>query len=59
MVGAKIGEKTARLLLSEFGSPQNVLNASRDDLSQVSGVGDVTIAEIKKLKEVFENGEEI
>lgn len=59
MVGAKIGEKTARLLLSEFGSPQNVLNASRDDLSQVNGVGDVTIAEIKKLKEVFENGEEI
>ena len=56
MVAGGIGEKTARLLLSEFGSPQNVLNASRDELLQVTGVGNVTVDEIKKLKRVFENG---
>ncbi len=59
MVAEGIGEKTARVLISEFGSPRNVLNASRDDLLQVSGVGDVTIDEIKKLKNVFENGAEV
>ena len=59
MVAGGIGEKTARLLLSEFGSPQNVLNASREDLLQVSGVGKVTVAEVKKLKEVFENGNDV
>ena len=56
MVAEGIGEKTARLLLDEFGSPQNVLNASSEDLLQVSGVGKVTVAEVKKLKEVFKNG---
>ena len=59
MVAGGIGEKTARLLLNEFGSPQNVLNASPEDLLQVSGVGEVTVDEIKKLKEVFENGNEL
>ena len=58
MVAEGIGEKSARLLLSEFGSPQNVLNASSKDLLQVTGVGKVTVAEIKKLKRVFENGGE-
>ena len=59
MVAGGIGEKTARLLLSEFGSPQNVLNVSRDELLQISGVGEVTVDEIKKLKEVFENGNDL
>lgn len=59
MVADGIGEKTARLLLSEFGSPQNVLNASPDDLLQVSGVGEATVDEVKKLREVFENGNDV
>ena len=59
MIAGGIGEKTARMLLNEFGSPQNVLNASREDLLRLRGVGDVTINEIKKLKEVFENGNDL
>ena len=58
MVAGGIGEKTARVLLSKFGSPQNVLNASCDDLAKINGVGNATINEIKKLKRVFENGGE-
>lgn len=57
MAGAHIGEKTARALINEFDSPKGVLYASRDELLNVKGVGDGTIAEIKKLKEVFENGQ--
>lgn len=56
MSGNDIGEKTAKLLLSEFGSPKNVLNASRDDLIAINGIGDITVSKIKQLKEVFENG---
>ena len=59
MAGNDIGEKTAKLLLSEFGSPQNVLNASRDELLDINGIGDVTVSKIKQLKEVFENGSQI
>ena len=59
MVGSNIGEKTAKLLISEFESPQGVLNASREDLLQINGVGDVTVSEIKTLKEIFENGKKI
>lgn len=59
MVGTRIGEKTAKLLLSEFESPKGVLYASREDLLSIKGVGDTTVAEIKILKEVFENGKEI
>lgn len=57
MVGSSIGEKTARKLINEFESPQNVFNASRNELLKVDGVGDTTIAKIKELKEVFENGQ--
>lgn len=59
MVGSNIGEKTAKLLISEFESPQGVFNASREDLLQVNGVGDVTVSEIKTLKEIFENGKKV
>ncbi|MDT8358484.1 MAG: DEAD/DEAH box helicase [Methanomicrobiaceae archaeon] len=34
-----IGLKTARLLLGEFGSLQEIMNAERDDLTRVRGVG--------------------
>lgn len=51
-----IGEGMAKLLIDEFGSPKNVLYASREDLLDVNGVGDSTVVKIKELKEVFENG---
>lgn len=59
MQAEKIGQKTAESLLENFGSPEAVLNASRDDLLEIKGVGDSTIVELKKLKEAYENGKEI
>ena len=50
MVGNGIGEQIAQNLINEFGSPKNVLYASRDDLLEVNGVGDSTITKIKELK---------
>ena len=51
-----IGEKTAILLLEEFGSPKNVLEASRDDLLKIKGIGEATVSTIKSLKQVYEEG---
>lgn len=59
MAGTDIGEKTAQLLIDEFGSPQNALNASRKDLLKINGIGDATVSKIKELKEVFENGPQV
>lgn len=59
MVGANIGENTAITLINEFESPQAVLDASREELLAVNGIGDVTVAAIKELKEVFENGKKV
>lgn len=59
MAGAGIGEKTAMLLLNEFETPKNVFYASREDLLSLNGIGDSTIAKIKELKEVFENGKKV
>ena len=59
MQAEKIGQKTAELLLQEFGSPKNVLSASRDELLEINGVGDGTVTELKRLKEAYENGKEI
>lgn len=58
MAGAGIGEKIAQNLIDKFGSPKNVLYASRDDLKSINGIGDSTVLKIKKLKGVFENGAE-
>lgn len=55
-VAPKIGEKTAMLLLDEFKTPQKVLNASREDLLKVKGIGDATISDIKNLKKIYEEG---
>lgn len=52
-----IGENMARKLIDEFGSPKEVLYASREDLLKINGVGDSTVIKIKELKEIFENGE--
>lgn len=42
-----IGPKTSRQLLEEFGSIYNLVNASKDEISQVQNVGD------KKAKEIY------
>ena len=44
------------MLLDEFGSPSAVLNASREELLQIKGVGDSMVSNIKELKQVYENG---
>lgn len=54
--GSNIGDKTALLLLRKFGTPQNVLNASREELLSIKGVGDGTVSDIKALKKLFEEG---
>lgn len=51
-----IGIKKAEMLLNTFGSPQNVLNASREELLEIKGVGDAMVASIQELKDIFENG---
>lgn len=54
--GSNIGDKTALLLLKKFGTPQNVLNAPREELLSIKGVGDGTVSDIKALKKLFEEG---
>ena len=56
MIAPKIGEKTAMLLLDHFKTPKAVLDASREELLEIKGIGDATISDIKNLKKVFEEG---
>lgn len=56
MQANRIGEKTALLLLKEFKTPERVLNASREDLLKINGVGDSTIADLKELKKIYYEG---
>lgn len=56
MAGGGIGEGTARLLLNNFDSPHDALYASREELLDINGIGEGTVAKIKELKEVFEHG---
>lgn len=51
-----IGFQKAKMLLDEFGSPEAVLNASREDLLKIKGVGNSMVSNIKELKQVYENG---
>ena len=51
-----LGQKTALMLLKYFKTPERVLNASREDLKSLKGVGDATIADIKALRDVFYEG---
>jgi len=55
-IAPRIGEKKAKILLNEFHSPQAVLNASREELLSINGIGDAIISDIKQLKKVFEKG---
>ena len=48
--------KNGITIIKEFGSPQKVLNASRDELKNIKGVGDRAVKEIKTLKKIFEEG---
>lgn len=59
MAGTDIGEKTAQLLIDEFGSPKEALDASREELLNIDGIGDATVSKIKELKGVFENGPKV
>lgn len=56
MQANRIGEKTAIMLLKKFKTPEGVLNASREDLLKINGVGDSTVADIKELRKVFYEG---
>ena len=51
-----IGIQKAKLLLNNFKSPEAVLNASREDLLKIKGVGDSMVANIKELKYIYEHG---
>lgn len=51
-----IGIQKAKMLLDEFGSPSAVLNANREDLLKIKGVGEAMIANIKELKKIYEEG---
>lgn len=51
-----IGLKKAELLLDTFGSPSAVLNASREDLLKVNGIGDAMVANIQELRDIYNHG---
>lgn len=55
-IAPRIGEKKAKLLLKEFHSPKAVLEASRDDLLAIKGIGESIVADVKQLKKIYEEG---
>ncbi|NHN64712.1 DEAD/DEAH box helicase [Haloarcula sp. JP-Z28] len=46
---AEVGPVTARTLLESFGSVEAVMTADKDDLLEVSGIGDVTADRIREV----------
>lgn len=56
MLVDKIGQKTALSLLNKFETPEKVFTASREELKEVNGVGDVTVADIKAASKIFYEG---
>ena len=46
---AEVGPVTARTLLEHFGSVEAVMTAEKDDLLEVSGIGDVTADRIREV----------
>jgi ERCC4-related helicase/ERCC4-type nuclease len=46
---AEIGPVTARALLEHFGSVETVMAASKDDLMEVSGIGEVTANRFREV----------
>ena len=46
---AEVGPVTARTLLESFGSVEAVMTADKDDLLDVSGIGDVTADRIREV----------
>ncbi|MBX0295943.1 DEAD/DEAH box helicase [Haloarcula nitratireducens] len=46
---AEVGPVTARSLLDHFGSVEAVMTATRDDLLEVDGIGDVTAERIRDV----------
>lgn len=52
-----VGPVTARKLLEKFGSVKGVINASKDDLISVEGVGDIIAQKIREVVNTrFKNG---
>lgn len=51
-----IGEKKAELLLKQFGSPKNVLEATEKELLDIDGIGKIMVKNLKKLKHIYDNG---
>ncbi|MDD4804969.1 MAG: ERCC4 domain-containing protein [Candidatus Pacebacteria bacterium] len=45
-----VGKKTAKLLLSEFHTPQNVLNATDKELLSVKGIGNTVVNGINEVR---------
>jgi ERCC4-type nuclease len=43
-----VGPQAAQTLLKEFGSLNNVFNATEDELCQVKGIGKVTAQRIRE-----------
>ena len=45
----EVGPKTARALLDEFGTVENVFTAEEEELSQVEGIGEPTARALRKF----------
>lgn len=55
---AEVGPVTSQSLLSHFGSVRNVMNASIEEMEEVSGVGNVTAERVHEVIQAeYENGE--
>ncbi len=50
-----VGKETANVLAGEFGTLDNIMNASVDDLSKVEGVGEIIAADIYEYFRKSEN----
>lgn len=44
---SKVGHKNAKRLIAHFGTPKNVFKASKKELSEIFGIGDARVTEIK------------
>lgn len=56
MAQDNIGVQKAKILLDAFKTPKAVLNASREELLSIKGIGNAMVANIKELKSIFEDG---
>lgn len=50
-----VGKETANLLANEFGTLENIMNASTEDLSKIDGIGDIIAKDIYEFFKTPEN----